>query len=76
MCTEEYSIHYISDSNKFQESNSKSTTSLSRVDLKARTAFSEINKRAKNQPELVKKIGAVIVFDITKDGTVQQSWSK
>jgi len=24
----------------------------------------------------VKKVGAVIVFDITKDGTFQQSWSK
>jgi hypothetical protein len=44
--------------------------------LKAKTAFDEINKRAKGQPNLVKKIGAIILFDITKDGKVQQSWSK
>jgi hypothetical protein len=46
------------------------------VELKARGTFDEINKRAKSQPELVKKVGAIIVFDITKDGKVQQSWSK
>jgi hypothetical protein len=46
------------------------------VQLKARETFNEINKRAKSQPDLVKKVGAVIVFDITKDGNVQQSWSK
>ncbi len=57
----------------FQES-SKSTTSSS--GLKAVATFDEINKRAKSQPELVKKVGAIIVFDITKDGKVQQSWSK
>ncbi|CAF1506962.1 unnamed protein product [Adineta steineri] len=51
------------------------TTKSSGVDLKARTAFDEINKRAKSQPDLVKKIGAIIVFDITKDGKVQQSWT-
>ncbi len=44
--------------------------------MKARATFDEINKRAKSQPELVKKVGAVIVFDITRDGQVHQSWSK
>ena len=43
--------------------------------MQARTAFDEINKRAKSQPELVKKVGAVILFDITKDGKAEQSWS-
>jgi len=56
-----------------QES-SKSKTS-SGVELKAKTAFDEINKRAKSQPELIKKVGAVIVFDVTKDGKAQQSWT-
>ncbi len=42
----------------------------------APVAFDEINKRAKSQPALVKKVGAVVVFDITKDGKLQQSWSK
>ncbi len=46
------------------------------MELKASGTFDEINKRAKSQPELVKKVGAIIVFDITKDGKVQQSWSK
>ncbi len=46
------------------------------MELKARETFDEINKRVKSQPELVKKVGAIIVFDITKDGKVQQSWSK
>jgi len=45
------------------------------MDLKAKTAFDEINKRAKSQPDLVKKVGAVILFDITKDGKAQQSWT-
>ena len=44
-------------------------------DLKATTAFAEINKRAEGQPNLVKKIGAVVLFDITKGGNLQQSWS-
>ena len=44
--------------------------------LKAKVAFDEINKRAKTQPDLVKKVGAVIVFDITEDNKVQQSWSE
>lgn len=44
--------------------------------LKAETAFDEITKRAKSQPDLVKKIGAVIVFDITKNGKNAESWSK
>jgi hypothetical protein len=44
--------------------------------LLAATAFDEINKRAESQPALVKKVGAVIVFDITKGGKVQKSWSK
>jgi 3-hydroxyacyl-CoA dehydrogenase/3a,7a,12a-trihydroxy-5b-cholest-24-enoyl-CoA hydratase len=56
-----------------QES-SKSTTS-SGTSLKAGATFDEINKRAKSQPELVKKVGAIIVFDITKDGKVQKSWT-
>ena len=55
---------------------SKTTPTSSRVNLKTKAAFVEINKRAQSQPELVKKIGAIIVFDITKDGNVQQSWSK
>jgi hypothetical protein len=46
------------------------------MDLKASAAFDEINKRTTSQPELVKKVSAVIVFDITKDGEFQQSWSK
>ena len=46
------------------------------MELKAKQAFDEINKRAKSQPELVKKVAAVILFDITKDGKFQQSWSK
>ncbi|CAF3317359.1 unnamed protein product [Rotaria socialis] len=54
--------------------NSQSSTS-SGEGLKAQVAFDEINKRAKSQPDLVKKVGAVIVFDITKDGKVQQSWT-
>jgi len=44
--------------------------------LQAATAFDEINKRAQAQPTLVKKVGAVIVFDITKDGKIAKSWSK
>jgi hypothetical protein len=44
--------------------------------LQAVAAFDEIDKRAKSQPTLVKKVGAVVVFDITKDGKFQQSWSK
>jgi hypothetical protein len=44
--------------------------------LQATVAFDEINKRAQSQPTLVKKVGAVVVFDITKDGKFQQSWSK
>ncbi|CAF1634979.1 unnamed protein product [Adineta ricciae] len=44
-------------------------------DLQAQVAFAEINKRAQAQPTLVKKVGAVIVFDITKGGNVQQSWT-
>ncbi|CAF1012491.1 unnamed protein product [Rotaria sordida] len=58
-----------------KSSTATTTTSSSGVELKARTAFNEINKRAKGQPDLVKKVGAVIVFDITKDGNVQQSWT-
>ncbi|CAF0908013.1 unnamed protein product [Adineta ricciae] len=54
---------------------SKTTPTSSRVNLKTKAAFVEINKRAQSQPELVKKIGAIIVFDITKDGNVQQSWT-
>ena len=46
------------------------------VTLKATAAFDEINKRVKAEPTLAKKIGAVILFDITKDGQIQQSWSK
>ena len=46
------------------------------ADLKASTAFDEIKTRAASQPELIKQVGAIIVFDITKDGKVQQSWSK
>ncbi|CAF0839506.1 unnamed protein product [Rotaria sordida] len=49
--------------------------SPSSVELKAKTAFDEINKRAKNQPAIVKKIGAIVLFDITKDGKFQQSWT-
>ncbi len=45
-------------------------------ELQATVAFDEINKRAQSQPTLVKKVGAVVVFDITKDGKFQQSWSK
>ncbi|CAF0755621.1 unnamed protein product [Rotaria sordida] len=60
---------------KEKSSTATTTTSSSGVELKARTAFNEINKRAKGQPDLVKKVGAVIVFDITKDGNVQQSWT-
>ncbi len=52
------------------------TQSPSSTELLAVTAFDEINKRAKSQPTLVKKVGAVIVFDITKNGKVQQSWSQ
>lgn len=59
-----------------QETSSNSSPTTSAGNLKAHAAFAEINKRASSQPELVKKIGAVIVFDITKDGSVQQSWSK
>ncbi|UJR13565.1 hypothetical protein I4U23_000578 [Adineta vaga] len=44
-------------------------------ELQAPAAFAEINKRAESQPALVKKVGAIIVFDITKDGKVQQSWT-
>jgi len=57
-----------------QES-SKSNTTSSGMELKAKTAFDEINKRAKDQPGLVKKVGAVVLFDVTKDGKVQQSWT-
>lgn len=46
------------------------------MELQAKLAFDEINKRAKSQPDLVKKVGAVIVFDITKGGKLEQSWSK
>ncbi|CAF2703141.1 unnamed protein product [Rotaria sp. Silwood2] len=53
----------------------ESSTSSSEVELKAKTAFDEINKRAKSQPDLVKKVGAIIVFDITKDGNFQRSWT-
>lgn len=45
-------------------------------ELKAKTAFDEINKRAKSQPNLIKRIGAIVLFDITKDGKFQQSWSE
>ncbi len=44
--------------------------------MQATVAFDEINKRAKSQPALVKKVGAVILFDITKGGKYQQSWSR
>ncbi|CAF3367795.1 unnamed protein product [Rotaria socialis] len=44
------------------------------LELKAKTAFDELNKRASTQPTLVKKIGAIIQFDITKDGKFQHSW--
>ncbi len=44
--------------------------------MKARATFDEINKRAKSQPELVKKVSSIIVFDITRDGKSHQSSSK
>ncbi len=64
--------------NKFHENSksTKTTTTSSSSGLKAEEIFDEIIKRAKNQPELVKKVLSVIVFDVTKDGKVQQSWSK
>lgn len=40
------------------------------------TAFDEINRRAKAEPGLVKKVGAIILFDISKNGKVEKSWSK
>jgi hypothetical protein len=46
------------------------------MELKAQSAFDDINKRAKEQPELIKKVGCVVVFDITKDGKAEKSWSK
>ena len=58
----------------FQERAQKMSSSGS--DLKASTAFDEIKKRAVSQPELIKQVGAIIVFDITKDGKVQQTWSE
>jgi hypothetical protein len=44
--------------------------------LKARLAFDEISERVAQQPDLVRKLNAVIVFDISKDNRVQQSWSE
>ncbi|CAF5185271.1 unnamed protein product, partial [Rotaria magnacalcarata] len=44
------------------------------LELKAKMAFDELNKRASAQPTLVKKIGAIIQFDITKNGKFQHSW--
>ena len=46
------------------------------TELQATVAFDEINKRAKSEPTLVKKVGAVVLFDITKGGKYQKSWSK
>ncbi|CAF3786637.1 unnamed protein product [Adineta steineri] len=43
--------------------------------LQATVAFAEINKRAESQPGLIKKVNAVIVFDVTKDGKIQKSWT-
>ncbi|CAF1645646.1 unnamed protein product [Rotaria magnacalcarata] len=45
------------------------------LELKAKMAFDELNKRASAQPTLVKKIGAIIQFDITKNGKFQHSWT-
>ena len=45
------------------------------MDLKAKVAFDAINERVKNEASLVKKVGSIVVFDITKNGQIQQSWS-
>ncbi|CAF1395501.1 unnamed protein product, partial [Didymodactylos carnosus] len=61
--------------NKQSETPERSEESKTGADLKAKAAFDEINKRVTAQPDLVKKINAIIVFDITKDGAVVQSWT-
>lgn len=38
--------------------------------------FEDMAKRAKSQPNVAKKINAVFLFDITKDGKPAAKWSK
>lgn len=38
--------------------------------------FADIQSRAKTQPDMTKKVKAVFLFDILKDGKSAAKWSK
>eukprot|EP01114_Cavostelium_apophysatum_P015397 TRINITY_DN417_c0_g1_i1.p1 TRINITY_DN417_c0_g1~~TRINITY_DN417_c0_g1_i1.p1 ORF type:complete len:275 (-),score=88.82 TRINITY_DN417_c0_g1_i1:39-776(-) len=51
-----------------------SSSSSAGGNFKATAVFDELNKRIASNPDLVKQIGGVYQFDITKDGKTQSWW--